>query len=114
VALALAAEGAKVAIAARRTDRLDAIAKRAKELGAPDARGFSVDLADAVSVERLLEEVRASFGAPEILVLNGGGPKAGRFSDVDAADWDAAYRLVLRSMIELVEGARPSGAASSR
>jgi 3-oxoacyl-[acyl-carrier protein] reductase len=108
VALALAAEGATLAIGARRVDRLDAIAKRAKALGAADARGFACDLADASSVERMLAEVRAAFGDVEILVLNGGGPKPGRFADVTLPDWDAAYRVVLRSMIELVEATVPA------
>ena len=103
VALALAAEGVKLAVGARRADRLDAVASRAKELGASDARGFVVDLNDAASVQRMLADVRAAFGDVEILVLNGGGPKAGRFTDVALPDWDNAYRVVLRSMIELVE-----------
>ena len=108
VALALAAEGVKLAIGARRADRLDAVAKRAKELGAADARGFALDLADAASVERMLADVRAAFGDIEILVLNGGGPKAGRFTDVALPDWDAAYRIVLRSMIELIDATLPA------
>ena len=107
VALALAAEGAKVAIAARRTELLDAIALRAKSLGASDARGFALDLRDAASVQRMLADVRAAFGDPEILVLNGGGPKPGRFGDVTLSDWDVAYRVVLRSMVELLEVAVP-------
>jgi 3-oxoacyl-[acyl-carrier protein] reductase len=108
VALALAAEGVKLAIGARRVDRLDAVAKRAKELGAADARGFVVDLADAASVKHMLADVRATFGDIDIVVLNGGGPKAGRFADVALPDWDAAYRIVLRSMIELVESTLPA------
>jgi 3-oxoacyl-[acyl-carrier protein] reductase len=108
VALALAAEGVKLAIGARRVDRLDAVAKRAKELGAADARGFALDLADAGSVERMLADVRAAFGDIEIVVLNGGGPKAGRFTDVALPDWDAAYRVVLRSMIELIDATLPA------
>jgi 3-oxoacyl-[acyl-carrier protein] reductase len=108
VALALAAEGARLAIGARRMDRLDAIAKRAKELGASDARGFALDLADAASVERMLAGVRSAFGDVEILVLNGGGPKPGRFADVALPDWDAAYRLVLRSMIEMIAATLPA------
>jgi len=108
VALALAAEGAKVAVAARRAGRLEAVAKRARELGAPQAQAFALDLTDAVSVERLLEDVRASLGPVEILVLNGGGPKPGRFGDVELTDWDAAYRVVLRAMIELVDGVLPA------
>lgn len=108
VALALAAEGVKLAIGARRVDRLDAVAKRAKELGAADARGFALDLSDAASVQRMLADVRSAFGSVEIVVLNGGGPKAGRFADVALPDWDAAYRVVLRSMIELTESVLPS------
>jgi 3-oxoacyl-[acyl-carrier protein] reductase len=108
VALALAAEGAKLALAARRVDRLDAVAKRAIELGATDARGFEADLADSASVERMLANVRAAFGEIEILVLNGGGPKPGRFADVALLDWDAAYRVVLRGTIEMVQSVLPA------
>jgi 3-oxoacyl-[acyl-carrier protein] reductase len=108
VALALAAEGVKLAVGARRTDRLDAVARRAKELGATDARGFEVDLGDAASVSRMLAAVRGAFGDVEIVVLNGGGPKPGRFTDVALPDWDNAYRVVLRSMIELIEATLPA------
>src|ERR1700722_261501 len=77
VAMALAAEGVKLAVAARRTDLLDAIASRAKASGAADARGFAVDLAHPDAVARMVEAVRAAFGDIDILVLNGGGPKPG-------------------------------------
>jgi NADP-dependent 3-hydroxy acid dehydrogenase YdfG len=67
VALALAAEGVKLAIGARRTDRLEDVAKKALELGAPVARGFALDLSDASSVERMLAEVRDDLGDVDIL-----------------------------------------------
>jgi 3-oxoacyl-[acyl-carrier protein] reductase len=108
VALALAAEGVTLAIAARRTGLLAEVAKRATSLGAPVARPFALDLSDPASVEKLLADVRAEFGSVDILVLNGGGPKAGRFADVTLSDWDTAYRIVLRSMIELLEGTVPA------
>jgi 3-oxoacyl-[acyl-carrier protein] reductase len=108
VALALAAEGVKLAIAARRTDRLEAIAERAKALGAADARGFDLDLSSAESVAHMLSAVRRGYGDIDILVLNGGGPKPGRFADVTLEDWDAAYRAVLRSMIELLNATVPA------
>jgi 3-oxoacyl-[acyl-carrier protein] reductase len=108
VALALAAEGVKLAIAARRTERLDAIAARAKELGAIDARGFPVDLLAADSIAKMLAAVRAAFGDVDILVLNGGGPKPGRFTDMAPPDWDTAYRTLLRSMVELLDATIPS------
>ena len=56
----------------------------------------------------VLVSVRAAFGDPDILVLNGGGPKPGRVADVRLEDWDGAYRGVLRSMIELTTGVLPA------
>jgi 3-oxoacyl-[acyl-carrier protein] reductase len=108
VALALAAEGVKLAIAARRTIRLDEVALRAKEAGAVDARAFEVDLLSADSIARMRDEVRSAFGDLDILVLNSGGPRPGRFTDMAIEDWDNAYRMLLRSMIQLVDAAIPS------
>lgn len=108
VALALANEGVTLAIAARRKERLDAVAARAKTRGARDARAFEVDLSDESSIDALLAEVRAAYGAVDILVANGGGPKPGTFSQMKADDWDAAYRTQLRSMLQLVDGVLPA------
>ena len=79
VALALAGEGVKLALGARNLERLDGVAKRARELGAGDARAFGVDLRDPSSIAAMLEGVRGAFGDVEIVVLNGGGPEAGAF-----------------------------------
>jgi 3-oxoacyl-[acyl-carrier protein] reductase len=108
VALALAAEGVKLALCARRTERLDEIATRARQLGAADARGFHLDLLSADSIPRMHDAVRAAFGDPDIVVLNGGGPKPGRVTDTTLTDWDIAYRLLLRSMIELIDATVPA------
>ena len=108
VAVALAREGVRLAVAARRADRLHALADRAKAEGAQDARGFAVDLTDPASIEAMLRNVREAFGAVDIVVLNGGGPKAGRFSDVTLDDWDTGYRVVLRSMLAILDGVLPA------
>jgi 3-oxoacyl-[acyl-carrier protein] reductase len=44
----------------------------------------------------------------EIAVLNGGGPKPGHFTETTVEDWDAAYRLLLRSMLVLLEALVPA------
>jgi len=54
VALQLAGEGAKIAVAARRLDRLENVAREAKRRGAPDARPFGLDLEDPASIDALL------------------------------------------------------------
>jgi 3-oxoacyl-[acyl-carrier protein] reductase len=103
IALALAREGVSLALAARNADRLDAVAARAKQLGAAQARGFSFDLEDAPSIGALLESARGFLREVDILILNGGGPKPGKFTDMALADWDGAYRSLLRGMLEIVE-----------
>lgn len=108
VALALAREGVRLAVAARRAERLEALAGRARSLGAADARSFAFDQRDAASIEAMLTSVRAAFGDVEILVLNGGGPKPGRFGEMRLDDWDEGYRGVLRGMLAIAGGVLPA------
>jgi 3-oxoacyl-[acyl-carrier protein] reductase len=107
-AIALAREGARVALAARREAELEAAAAEARAEGSPDARGYAVDLRDAGSIDRLLKRVQVDFGAIDILIANGGGPKAGTFTQLQPADWDEAYAATLRPMLQLVHGVVPS------
>jgi 3-oxoacyl-[acyl-carrier protein] reductase len=104
-ALALAAEGVRVALAARRREELERVADSARSAGSPDAKTFIVDLSDAASVDRLLSDVTQTFGGVDIFIANSGGPKPGTFTQTAAADWDAAYQAILRSMLQLVHGA---------
>jgi NAD(P)-dependent dehydrogenase (short-subunit alcohol dehydrogenase family) len=64
VARALAKEGVMVALAARNSARLEALAQ---EIG---GRAFAADASDPDSVERLFAEVDASFGPPDIVLYN--------------------------------------------
>ncbi len=108
VALCLAREGVRLALAARRQPLLEEVAASARAAGAAEARAYAADLSDAASIERLFAQVRAELGDPEILVVNGGGPKPGSFSQLSPADWDAAYALTLQSALRLVQGALPA------
>jgi len=103
-ALALAAEGVRIALAARRADELERVAKLARAAGAPQARAFALDLNDARSVDRLLRDVDEAFGGVDILIANSGGPKPATLTQTSPADWDAAYQLLLRSILQIVEG----------
>lgn len=107
VALALAAEGAKLALIARRADKLEVIAAQAKAAGAPDARIFAADLSARGAIEPMLADVRKAFGGIDVLVANSGGPRAGTFTQIALDDWDAGYNAVLRSMLALIYGVVP-------
>lgn len=107
IALRLAQEGVKLGLAARRVDLLEAVAERARRLGAQDACGFALDLSDPDSISAMLAAFRDAYGDPDIAILNGGGPKPGRVSELSLADWDTAYRLLLRGMLQLLDAVVP-------
>jgi 3-oxoacyl-[acyl-carrier protein] reductase len=106
-ALALAAEGAAIAVCARRAAQLEEVAVQARDLGAPQARGFETDLSDSSSIDTMLRAVKQEFGRVDILIANSGGPKPGAFTKLSAQDWDEGYHNVLRSMLQVIEGVTP-------
>jgi len=106
-ALALAAEGVNLAVAARRMPELKKVAEEAVQAGASTATAFEVDLTEAASIGQMLRDVRDQLGPPEIVVANSGGPKPGTFSQTSHDDWDTAYRGVFQSMISLLGGVVP-------
>src|SRR5437762_8769737 len=107
VALALAREGVRLAVSARRRDRLEDVARRALAGGAEQARSFTADQTDTGSLQALTASVERELGPVEILIVNGGGPKPGSFTQTAAAEWDAAYALTLQSALQLIRAVLP-------
>ncbi len=107
VALSLAAEGVRLALAARRSDLLHDVAARARAAGGPEARAFTFDQSSEESISQLCKDVQAQCGPIEILVVNGGGPRPGTFSQMGPSDWNAAYALTLQSALRLVAAVLP-------
>src|SRR5205814_6146523 len=70
-------------------------------------RAFAVDQVDPVALTALVREVEGKVGSVEILVVNGGGPKPGTYSQMQPADWDAAYALTMKSALALVDAVLP-------
>lgn len=108
VAHALAAEGASVALCARREAPLmDAAAAIATETGAKTL-GVAGDVTRDEDVSRILTRIEASFGPVDILVANAAGPPPGRFDQLPMAEWEAAFRMNLRSAVLLAQRVVPS------
>ncbi|RPK54584.1 3-oxoacyl-[acyl-carrier-protein] reductase FabG [Streptomyces sp. ADI96-02] len=77
VAEALAAEGARVVVTGRRGEAAREIAARL-----PEAIGVEADLAAPDGPRLMAEAARSAYGDPDILVLNGPGPRPGRAADI--------------------------------
>src|SRR4051812_35055695 len=71
MAVALAGEGAKLALVARDTTRLSAVAKEVEAAGGV-AKIFVADVAHEDQVVRLEREVIAAYGGVQILINNAG------------------------------------------
>jgi NAD(P)-dependent dehydrogenase (short-subunit alcohol dehydrogenase family) len=84
----LAAAGAKVALVARRTDRIAAEAEALRAAG-HCAMHRHMDVTDGDSVAAALDAIAATFGEVDILVNNAGITVTRRFLDLDFADWQA-------------------------
>jgi 3-oxoacyl-[acyl-carrier protein] reductase len=108
VAEALAAEGANVAMFARRRDLLE---REAERLGALGVRG---DVTSPGDLEKLVERTVEAFGGIDVLVNNGGGPPRGPALAVDAVALEAAVELLLLSAVRLTTLCLPHLRASGR
>ena len=108
VAEALAAEGANVAMFARRRDMLE---READRIGALAIRG---DLTVPKDLAKLVEQTLGAFGGIDVLVNNGGGPPAGPAAGVADDAIEEAVELLLLSVIRLTNLCLPHLETSGR
>jgi 3-oxoacyl-[acyl-carrier protein] reductase len=101
---ALAREGARVAVSARRRDLLDEVAAGLATPG----RAFPLDITDRQAVTDTAGLVEADLGPIEILVANAGGPPPGTFETTSDEDFRAGYELTLESAWNLVRAVTPA------
>ena len=85
-ALALAGHGAAVALAARRVDRLEALAGRIGE-GGGTALAIEADVSDRGQAESAVARTVSDLGRLDILINNAGLMLLGPAVDADIAEW---------------------------
>jgi 2-deoxy-D-gluconate 3-dehydrogenase len=83
----LAASGARVAVVARRLDRLAEATKRVQEKGV--ARGYQLDVTDIPAIAPVISRIRQELGEIDVLVCNAGTNIPKLAQDITEADWDA-------------------------
>ncbi len=103
-ARALAAQGASVALLARRTDRIEAIADEIEADGGT-ARVYPVDVTDAGGVRDVLERVATELGGVDVLVNNAGLARNGAAREADLADWQQMVDVNLSGVLHTTHAA---------
>ena len=97
-ALALAEAGARVAIVARREDRLQQLAARLREHGT-EPLVLVADLLDEHEAQRVVAATEAHFGQLDILVNNAGVMYLEPIVDADLGRWRRMLELNVLSLI---------------
>jgi 3-oxoacyl-[acyl-carrier protein] reductase len=109
-ALELARRGAHVALAARNTDKLAAVAAEIEAAGGT-AKAFALDVSNEESIKEGAKAAIAAFGKVEILVNNAGITKDILSMRMKKADWDdvlttnltGAFLLTQALMMQMVK-----------
>lgn len=102
----LAGRGAAVVLAARRTDRLDAVAAEIRRAGGR-AETVTVDVTRRADVQTLVDRAVDRFGRLDVLVANAGIARTAPLADLDVDDWDAMIDSNLRSVLHGIAAALP-------
>ena len=93
-AIALAQRGARVALSSRGDGKLAAAAGRVAELGT-EVIAVPCDIREPDQLEDLVSTVEEKLGPIDVLVANGGGPRAKPAIELDEVDWREAIPLAL-------------------
>ncbi|MDC8754462.1 SDR family NAD(P)-dependent oxidoreductase [Erythrobacter sp. sf7] len=103
IAKGLAAEGARLCIAARGRDALEKAAAQIEAAGG-EVLAVACDVADDASVGRLVDAALEHFGRIDILISNASALSVGG----ERQDWDRSLSVDLMGAVRLVEAVLPS------
>lgn len=105
-ALKFAAEGAKVALVARRADKL---AEVVRAIGADGgvARAIPADVTMEADIERAVRETVEAFGGIDVLVNAAGIIASGTIETTQLQDWDYMMNVNARAPFYLMQCAMP-------
>lgn len=106
ISLAYAKEGAKVVVAARNTERSQAVVDEIKKNGG-DALFIQTDVLVESDIKALVEKTVAQYGQIDILVNNAGMQVLKPLPDVSSDDWDHVMNGNAKAVFFAIQQAMP-------
>jgi NAD(P)-dependent dehydrogenase (short-subunit alcohol dehydrogenase family) len=113
VATAFAGAGAMVALAARSSEQIDAVAREIAASGGA-AVAVPTDVTDMRAVTALAERVLTAYGHIDLLVTAAGAAAFGPLASFAMADWDAILEVNLRGAVLCCRAVLPAMMAQGR
>ncbi|MBE5221276.1 SDR family NAD(P)-dependent oxidoreductase [Pectobacterium sp. A113-S21-F16] len=105
-ALVLAAQGASVALVARRQERLEALVRQIEEVGGT-AFAIPADITDRGQAEAAVQQVIDRFGHLDILVNNAGLMLLGPIVGADPDGWERMIAINQKGLLYMTHAALP-------
>lgn len=102
----LAALGAAVVLAARRTDRLEKIVSDIVAAGG-QAKAFTVDVTNKADVEKLVADTVDAYGKVDVLVNNAGLMAIAPLSETKTDEWDRMIDINIKGVLYGIAAALP-------
>lgn len=108
IALSLAGEGARLALASRTESELNAVQEEVEALGA-EVIALPTDLSDPSQVDGLAQETLKAFGTVDVIINNAGWcPPLRLVQDTSLEDWDFAINVNARGPFLLIKALLPT------
>ena len=106
VAMQLSAEGASVALCARRRGPLDEVAEELRTRGAT-VFAMQADVTEPEQVETCVAAAADALGGLDVVVNNAGGARPGTFEALTDDDWRGDIDVKLLAMVRVCRAALP-------
>lgn len=103
-----AAEGARVAIVGRNTDRLRSAGEMLGQYGEGSVLAMTGDLSDPDVPAHLVSQVEAAMGSVDVLVNNVGLAYQTTFDEVTDQQWDELWQLNVMSYVRCIRAVLPA------
>jgi NADP-dependent 3-hydroxy acid dehydrogenase YdfG len=105
-ALALAKEGATVALAGRRADRLEELEREISQAGG-SAAAFVVDITDLAQAEKLVADTVGRFARLDTLINNAGVMLLGPIEGASVQEWERMIAVNVQGLLYCARAALP-------
>ena len=107
-AYAFARERARLVLAARRADKLETLAPRLVEAGAPETHLLTLDVQDSGAVRQAFETLPEAWRSIDVLLNNAGLSRGtDKIQEADSADWDEMIDTNVKGLLYVTRAVVP-------